>query len=236
MDKINLITKNKKQIYINAEESSEDIYERQRMVRDLILAAIALYLIDGDRKKLLDTIKSNITELMEFEQEKILKIVENSINSNRLNNLYTFGFLYGTVSVLDIVNGGYGGKNIQQRIVNHISQLLEKIVNGIEKYDKEKVTFEELKGIIDNQFNINAGQTYKLINTEVSRVVNESDIEVYRKNEIEEVRLITTLDNRVCNDCSGQHGKIYNIKDVDGLLPKHPNCRCFFEPVINTNY
>lgn len=236
MDKINLITKNKKQIYINAEESSEDIYERQRMVRDLILAAIALYLIDGDRKKLLDTIKSNITELMEFEQEKILKIVENSINSNRLNNLYTFGFLYGTVSVLDIVNGGYGGKNIQQRIVNHISQLLEKIVNGIEKYDKEKVTFEELKGIIDNQFNINAGQTYKLINTEVSRVVNESDIEVYRKNEIEEVRLIATLDNRVCNDCSGQHGKIYNIKDVDGLLPKHPNCRCFFEPVINTNY
>ena len=136
MDKINLITKNKEQIYINAEESSEDIYERQRMVRDLILAAIALYLIDGDRKKLLDTIKSNITELMEFEQEKILKIVENSINSNRLNNLYTFGFLYGTVSVLDIVNGGYGGKNIQQRIVNHVSQLLEKIVNGIEKYDK----------------------------------------------------------------------------------------------------
>lgn len=236
MDKINLITKNKEQIYINAEESSEDIYERQRMVRDLILAAIALYLIDGDRKKLLDTIKSNITELMEFEQEKILKIVENSINSNRLNNLYTFGFLYGTVSVLDIVNGGYGGKNIQQRIVNHVSQLLEKIVNGIEKYDKEKVTFEELKGIIDNQFNINAGQTYKLINTEVSRVVNESDIEVYRKNEIEEVRLITTLDNKVCNDCSSQHGKIYNIKDVDGLLPKHPNCRCFFEPVINTNY
>ena len=236
MDKINLITKNKEQIYINAEESSEDIYERQRMVRDLILAAIALYLIDGDRKKLLDTIKSNITELMEFEQEKILKIVENSINSNRLNNLYTFGFLYGTVSVLDIVNGGYGGKNIQQRIVNHVSQLLEKIINGIEKYDKEKVTFEELKGIIDNQFNINAGQTYKLINTEVSRVVNESDIEVYRKNEIEEVRLITTLDNKVCNDCSGQHGKIYNIKDVDGLLPKHPNCRCFFEPVINTNY
>lgn len=236
MDKINLITKNKKQIYINAEESSEDIYERQRMVRDLILAAIALYLIDGDRKKLLDTIKSNITELMEFEQEKILKIVENSINSNRLNNLYTFGFLYGTVSVLDIVNGGYGGKNIQQRIVNHVSQLLEKIINGIEKYDKEKVTFEELKGIIDNQFNINAGQTYKLINTEVSRVVNESDIEVYRKNEIEEVRLITTLDNKVCSDCSSQHGKIYNIKDVDGLLPKHPNCRCFFEPVINTNY
>ena len=61
MDKINLITKNKKQIYINAEESSEDIYERQRMVRDLILAAIALYLIDGERKKLLDTIKSNIS-------------------------------------------------------------------------------------------------------------------------------------------------------------------------------
>ena len=78
MDKINLITKNKEQIYINAEESSEDIYEKQRMVRDLILAAIALYLIDGDRKKLLDTIKSNITELMEFEQEKILKIVENT--------------------------------------------------------------------------------------------------------------------------------------------------------------
>ena len=236
MDKINLITKNKEQLYINAEESSQDIYERQRIVRDLILAAIATYLIDRDKNKLLDIIKNNITVLMVFEQERILKIVEDCINSNRLNNLYTFGFLYGTVSVLDIINGGYGGKNIKERVVNHASLLLEKIINNIDKYDKEKVTFEELKGIIDNQFNINAGQTYKLINTEVSRVTNESDIEMYIKNGVEEVRLIATLDNRVCNDCSNQHGKIYNIKDVDGLLPKHPNCRCFFEPIINTNY
>ena len=173
---------------------------------------------------------------MVFEQERILKIVEDCINSNRLNNLYTSGFLHGTVSVLDIINGGYGGKNIKERVVNHASLLLEKIINNIDKYDKEKVTFEELKGIIDNQFNINAGQTYKLINTEISRVTNESDIEMYIKNGVEEVRLITAVDNKVCNDCSGQHGKIYNIKDVDGLLPKHPNCRCFFEPIINTNY
>ena len=84
MDKINLITKNKEQLYINAEESSQDIYERQRIVRDLILAAIATYLIDRDKNKLLDIIKNNITVLMVFEQERILKIVEDCINSNRL--------------------------------------------------------------------------------------------------------------------------------------------------------
>ena len=94
MDKINLITKNKEQLYINAEESSQDIYERQRIVRDLILAAIATYLIDRDKNILLDIIKNNITVLMVFEQERILKIVEDCINSNRLNNLYTFLFKY----------------------------------------------------------------------------------------------------------------------------------------------
>ena len=84
MDKINLITKNKEQLYINAEESSQDIYERQRIVRDLILAAIATYLIDRDKNKLLDIIKNNITVLMVFEQERILKMIQTTMFTKKL--------------------------------------------------------------------------------------------------------------------------------------------------------
>jgi SPP1 gp7 family putative phage head morphogenesis protein len=42
----------------------------------------------------------------------------------------------------------------------------------------------------------------------------------------------TALDERVCPVCGPRHGKVYEIKEVRGIHPAHPNCRCALLPVI----
>ena len=38
----------------------------------------------------------------------------------------------------------------------------------------------------------------------------------------------TTSDEFVCQVCEPMHGTEFDIKDTDGLLPCHPQCRCTF--------
>jgi SPP1 gp7 family putative phage head morphogenesis protein len=40
----------------------------------------------------------------------------------------------------------------------------------------------------------------------------------------------TAGDDRVCEECSGYEGKVFDIEEAHGLIPLHPNCRCAWIP------
>lgn len=42
----------------------------------------------------------------------------------------------------------------------------------------------------------------------------------------------TANDERVCEQCAPNEGKIFSIDDARGMIPVHPRCRCSFEPII----
>lgn len=76
-----------------------------------------------------------------------------------------------------------------------------------------------------------------LLNYEAERIVRTESItasdaarrEQYRDHGVEHVRVLATMDDRVCGYCAFRSGRIYPVDEIE--LPFHPNCRCTTVPV-----
>ena len=64
--------------------------------------------------------------------------------------------------------------------------------------------------------------------------LNESAFKAYKNGGCEEVEIYAAKDKRTCEIYGTKHKKKYKI-DKRPILPFHPNCRCTYLPVINTN-
>jgi len=51
---------------------------------------------------------------------------------------------------------------------------------------------------------------------------------------IEEFRWMTAVDERVCEICGPNHNQTFPLSQMDELIPAHPRCRCWGQPVVST--
>jgi len=69
--------------------------------------------------------------------------------------------------------------------------------------------------------------------SEVMRAANEGKLMQYKEqNNVERVEFIVAPDERTCEQCNSLNGKQYEISHAKGILPRHPNCRCTWLPVV----
>lgn len=54
-------------------------------------------------------------------------------------------------------------------------------------------------------------------------------VQAYADEGVEEVRWVTSIDDRRCSECKSRHGKIYPIDDIPSK--PHIHCRCYVEKV-----
>lgn len=54
-------------------------------------------------------------------------------------------------------------------------------------------------------------------------------VQAYADEGVEEVRWVTSIDDRRCHECKSRHGKIYPIDDIPSK--PHIHCRCYVEKV-----
>jgi len=71
---------------------------------------------------------------------------------------------------------------------------------------------------------------YTLIEEEVSEEEILGALEALRKAK-RKVMFVTSRDGLVCEVCEALDGTVFDLKETEGLLPIHPNCRCFIYPV-----
>ena len=62
--------------------------------------------------------------------------------------------------------------------------------------------------------------------TETVRLANEGLIKLYNENNIEKVSFLAALSDRTCPICEGLNGTVFTIKESNGVIPVHVNCRC----------
>lgn len=71
--------------------------------------------------------------------------------------------------------------------------------------------------------------------TEIIRAHHLANIAEYKTWEVEGVKVMaefsTAGDDRVCTECAGMHGNVYTLKEVEYMIPVHPNCRCIAIPI-----
>lgn len=74
-----------------------------------------------------------------------------------------------------------------------------------------------------------------LARTEVIRAHHQATIQEYKNAEVAGVSVKaefkTAGDSRVCVICQGLEGRVFTLKEAEGIIPVHPNCRCVFLPL-----
>jgi len=75
-------------------------------------------------------------------------------------------------------------------------------------------------------------RTFALVSSVISDTYNVALKRAYE--ETLKARLVvwyTTMDERVCPVCGEMHGVEFDIRETEGLLPQHPQCRCLWVPI-----
>ena len=72
--------------------------------------------------------------------------------------------------------------------------------------------------------------------TEVIAAHHSATIAEYRAAGVEGVEVkaefSTAGDDLVCELCESLEGQIFELSEIEGLIPRHPNCRCVAIPVV----
>lgn len=68
--------------------------------------------------------------------------------------------------------------------------------------------------------------------TETTRLNSIAHQLSYEQSGVTHFRYMTYGDNNVCELCVPHHGHEYPISQLSSMIPQHPNCRCWDEPVF----
>lgn len=126
--------------------------------------------------------------------------------------------------------GKYHGLTRRQIIAKvtdgDVSRLYEEIVDGLENGS----SLAELREAARKQMMTTRRYIKSEIDSIVNGVANDVGLAVASKNRLRLIYL-TMFDARVCEECGGYHGEIYEFNSPDiPALPRHVHCRCRLVP------
>lgn len=141
-------------------------------------------------------------------------------------------------------------KNITNTMDNQISKVL---AQGIADGDNPRLLARKMVAAIDGtgmgelgitdtlgRFIPAARRAEMLARTEVVRAHHLAAVQEYKNwgllNIQVQVEWITAEDSRVCPQCAEMHGKVYTLEQIEGMIPKHPQCRCIALPIPEGYY
>lgn len=138
-----------------------------------------------------------------------------------------------------------GLKNITSQMDTQISQVL---AQGLVDGDGSRLIARKLVasingtgvgdlGITDTlgRFIPAKRRAETLARTEIIRAHHMANIQEYKNWQALGVKVIaewgTAGDDRVCDRCAHLHGNKYSLKEIEHMIPVHPNCRCIAVPI-----
>jgi len=73
-----------------------------------------------------------------------------------------------------------------------------------------------------------------IASTEVTRLYAKGNKLAWESTGVvEEFRWMTAVDERVCDICGPRHNQTFPLSQLDILIPAHPRCRCWGQPVVS---
>lgn len=139
--------------------------------------------------------------------------------------------------IRNFVNTSWSGnKNYSERIWQNADKLAQYLNNDISQGFARGDSYERLTQQVRGRFmNVAKNDAYRLIYTEGTYVMNESQAKVFEED-FEEYEYLTAGDGMVCSVCralSGKHFSFNQREPGSNFPPMHPWCRCHFNPVVD---
>ena len=125
------------------------------------------------------------------------------------------------------------GTRFSMSIWQQTNELANRIHDDVLDIVRNGTRYNEVARRIKDDFGVKAYQSKRLVNTELAKVVNAAQMEVYRNSGFVDTVLYTaTLEGNTCEKCGNLDGQQFKLDDAPEI-PMHPNCRCCLIPVVD---
>lgn len=125
-----------------------------------------------------------------------------------------------------VIDTAWSGENYSARIWKNTNRLADEIRNEAQQVVMGLKSPGQVKRDLMNYYEVSYNQAARLIDTEVSYVLNKAGIENYRRLGVQKVTIIT-LDVNTCEKCRALQGQVFLIDDAP-VIPIHPRCHCSY--------
>lgn len=189
------------------------------------------------------------------EQIKKLGQKEELVFTQGLSNIYTDQFLrelYGLGQVQAVkanfnklnptyvkqaIDYPWSGAMFSDRLWNDKATLGRNLRIGLTQSMILGESIPQLTDRINRNIGTSQYNAERLARTETRRVTYVAQSEIWEENGVKELkyRCANGGDNRTCDPCRSDNGKIYK-KGEEPSLPRHPNCRCTYIPVAKDTF
>lgn len=229
-----------------------EILKQYKLSQDDLLqktAAIILNSMDGNGAivlspslivELKNTVTNNLNPLAKAERDMLDDLLAGAYVQSATNTASALGVV-GMIADWNIlrkefvdraINAPISGSTFSSRIWQNTNDLANRIYNDILDCIRNGTRPNEIWRKIKNDYGVSAYQAKRLVNTELAKVVNDAQLEVYRNSGVvKKVMWSATLESNTCDVCGDNDGKIFDLDDAPHL-PEHPNCRCALVPVV----
>ena len=227
-------------LYEDVENELKEVYKAHNEVKNDFLKDIAMLVITY---KVIDTVldmnkKDQLKESQYFlkvlsnfgekEAETVDKKIKNVLISSIEKACDHYSYNINRKDVLKIVNEAFKGKTFSERVWDNQQEVVNLMQKTINDFLKGNINISQIKSIIEKQFNNNAFQINRLVNTEVARAVNSAFDEMCKATGVKKVKYNSILEKNTCPVCESRHGNVYKFENKPEI-PNHPQCKCFYE-------
>ncbi len=125
------------------------------------------------------------------------------------------------------------GKNFSQRLWTSREQLIGTLQAELTRALITGADSKSVAKTIAQKMNAAEYAASRLVQTEITRIITESDKDTFAEMNIDEVEIVGTLDGHTCGTCGDMDGKYMPRSEAHAgttAPPFHPNCRCVIVP------
>ena len=220
-------------------------YSQDKIINEV--SALILNNMSGDGKILLSpnlvaevrqSVTNNLNDLSNYQIDFVTDIVEDVYTTAvqktaKLIGLKTDWNLVRQEMIDRAVNTPINGKWFSNRIWDNTNDLANRIYNDVIDCVKNGEQPKRIIKRIKDDYGVSAYQAKRLVNTEVAKVVNAAQLDIYRDSGVvEKVMWTATLETNTCETCAELDGKEFDLDKVPHC-PQHPNCLCCLVPVVD---
>ena len=219
----------------------QELYSNKKKNRNDLLQAIALVMLtytvvndamslsEKEYKKEYTLLTGLIVKLIRANIKAETSIINNVLEKTAKKVFEEYSYNAGLKEIKKIIEANFKGKHFSDRVWDNEQETAKRLKKQINEFLKGKINVNEIKKDIEKTFNTSAYNSRRLVETEISRVANDSFRRFCEETGVKKVKRNAILDGNTCNDCAELDGKIYDLKDMPQV--SHPLCRCFFEIV-----
>ena len=125
-----------------------------------------------------------------------------------------------------VIDTAWSGESFSSRIWGNTRELAERIRGEAQQMLMGMKDPATVKQELMRDYDVSFKQASRLVDTELSYVLNKANLENYRRRG-RRLLMITCLDINTCEKCKALEGEVFRTEDVP-VLPIHPRCHCAY--------